>query len=80
MFKELSIIAVCLSFGACAGWQPTPHAIARRQAESELRGCIAGRCDRIKPCLQESVAACKARGLEASCGADGLFIDPVVCK
>jgi len=80
MFKEFFIITVCLFFGACASWQPTPHAIMRRQAEGELRACIMGQCNRIKQCLKESVVNCRKVGLEASCGADGLFIDPVVCK
>lgn len=52
----------------------TPKAKVRAAAESKLRVCVnAGNDERA--CLAENSRFCRDAGLEASCGADGLWTE-----
>lgn len=71
------VIALC----ACAEWQPTPRAILRRQAESQLRACMASTlCTQTQACINASVAFCHLHNLEATCGTDAAFVEPIRCQ
>lgn len=66
---------------SCASWEPTRQAIVRREAESRLRGCMAGTlCTQTKACIKESIEFCESQGLEATCGTDAAFISPIRCR
>jgi hypothetical protein len=65
---------------ALSGCAVTPKAALRREGESRLMGCMQGtRCTQTPACIAESVAWCKAHGMENTCGVDGAFVSPVVC-
>jgi hypothetical protein len=66
---------------SCAGWEPTRKAIVRRQAEARLRGCMSGTlCTQTQACIRESVEFCESQGLEATCGTDAAFVEPMRCQ
>lgn len=80
LFWGLLIAAVASGMGAACGCAVTPKAALRREAESLVRGCMAGtRCAQTAACVRESVDWCRAHGLEATCGTDGVFTDPILC-
>jgi hypothetical protein len=70
-----------LALCACAGWEPTRNAVVRRQAEAQLRGCMSGTlCTQAQACIAESAAFCRAHQLEATCGTDAAFVEPIRCQ
>lgn len=74
-------ILLLLLLLSCASWAPTREAVLRRQAASKLKTCVQYRCQFTKQCIKESVEWCKANGLEASCGTDGITPDdPIMCS
>lgn len=76
----MRILALLLLL-SCASWAPTWQASARRVEASQLRGCVRYNCQFTKQCIQESVARCRALGLESTCGTDELWTqEPVRCR
>lgn len=76
------LLAVMLLVG-CAEWTPTVKAGLRRQGESKLRSCLfmTNYNDVFtKQCIRESAEWCKTNGLEATCGTDGIFVDPPIVR
>ena len=83
-FDKSTVAVVILGLGALlsqfssASCAVTPKAALRRDAESQLRGClrISTSPAQRDACVAESGAWCKAHGLEATCATDDYWTHP----